>query len=41
LALNLNFWDEFEGYLVVKIDGDEWAEKALRVVLYDIPDAPS
>jgi hypothetical protein len=38
LELTLTLWDEFEGYLVVKVDGEEIGEKALRVLHNAIPD---
>jgi len=38
LALRLRFWGEFEGYLVVSVNGQELAEKALRVYYNDIPE---
>jgi hypothetical protein len=40
LHIKLTFWDEFEGYLVVRVDGVEIGEKALRVLHYEIPDGP-
>ncbi len=41
LFVRLRLWDELEGYLVVKVDGEEIAEKALRVIHYAVPDAPA
>lgn len=38
LAIKLRFWDTFEGYLVVRINGEELAEKALRVHHQYVPD---
>jgi hypothetical protein len=37
LELGLRVWDEFEGYLVVKINGEETTARALRVVHYAVP----
>lgn len=39
LAIQLQFWDEFEGYLVVRVNGEELAEKALRVYHHDTPES--
>ena len=38
LAIKLTFWDEFEGFLVVRINGEEHAEKAMRVYFQHVPD---
>lgn len=38
LRITLHFWDQFEGYLVVRINGEEVAEKALRVYYQYVPD---
>jgi hypothetical protein len=38
LALRLRFWDEFEGFLVVRVNGEELAEKAFRVYHNYVPD---
>ena len=38
LRFRLKFWAEFEGYLVVRVNGDEIAEKALRVLHNYVPD---
>ncbi len=38
LAIKLKLWDEFEGFLVVRINGEELAEKALRVYFQYVPD---
>lgn len=34
----LDFWDEFEGFLVVRVNGDEIGERALRVIHNQVPD---
>ena len=39
LAISLRFWHEFEGYLVVRINGEEEGEKALRAIHVELPDA--
>lgn len=38
LQFSLRFWDEFEGYLVVRVNGQEIGEKALRVLHHAVPD---
>lgn len=40
LALHLHLWAEFEGFLVVRVDGEEIAERFLRVIVSDVPDSP-
>ena len=37
LSIKLRFWDEFEGFLVVRVNGEELAEKALRVYHHAVP----
>jgi hypothetical protein len=41
LSFSRRFWDEFEGYIVVKVNGEEIGEKALRVLHLQVPDSPS
>ena len=38
LRLRIAIYDEFEGYLVVKVNGEEVAEKALRVFQHHVPE---
>jgi hypothetical protein len=38
LQFDLTFWDEFEGFLVVKVNGEEIAERILRVIHHALPD---